>query len=41
MDDNDVNGGVGRFVVRRVFLPARAIESFTVIGLLHRPQIPR
>jgi site-specific recombinase XerD len=37
MDDNDVNGGVGRFVVRRVFLPARAIESFTVIGLDLRP----
>src|ERR1039457_1699250 len=37
MDDNDVNGGVGRFIVRRVFVPARAIESFTVIGPDLRP----
>jgi integrase/recombinase XerD len=37
MDDNDVNGRVGRFAVRRVFLPARAAESFTVIGPDLRP----
>ena len=37
MDDNDVSGRVGRFVVRRVFLPARAAESFTVIGPDLRP----
>ena len=37
MDDNDVNGRVERFVVRRVFLPARATESFTVIGPDLRP----
>ena len=37
MDDNDVSGRVGRFVVRRVFLPARATESFTVIGPDLRP----
>jgi integrase/recombinase XerD len=37
MDDNDVSGRVGRFVVRRVFLPTRAAESFTVIGPDLRP----
>src|SRR6516225_7799167 len=37
MDDDDVGGRVGRFVVRRVFLPARATESFTVIGPDLRP----
>jgi hypothetical protein len=37
MDDNNVNGRVGRFAVRRVFLPARATESFTLIGPDLRP----
>jgi integrase/recombinase XerD len=37
MDDNDVSGRVGRFVVRRVFLPACATESFTVVGPDLRP----
>ena len=37
MDDNDVFGRVGRYVVRRVRLPARATESFTVIGPDLRP----
>ncbi|MGO9752272.1 MAG: site-specific integrase [Solirubrobacteraceae bacterium] len=37
MDDNDVSGRVERFVVRRVFLPERATESFTVIGPDLRP----
>jgi integrase/recombinase XerD len=37
MDDNDVSGRVGRHVVRRVFLPERATESFTVIGPDLRP----
>jgi hypothetical protein len=37
MDDNDVSRRVERFVVRRVFLPARATESFTVIGPDLRP----
>jgi integrase/recombinase XerD len=34
---HDVNEPGPRFVVRRVFLPARAIESFTVIGPDLRP----
>ncbi len=34
---HDVNEPEPRFVVRRVFLPARAIESFTVIGPDLRP----
>ncbi len=37
MDDDDVFGSAGRFVVRRVWLPARAIDSFTVIGPDRRP----
>jgi site-specific recombinase XerD len=37
MDDNDVFGREGRYVVRRVRLPARAIDSFTVIGPDRRP----
>jgi hypothetical protein len=37
MDDNDVSGRVGRFVVRRVLLPTRATESFTVIAPDLRP----
>jgi integrase/recombinase XerD len=37
MDDDDVFGRVGRYVVRRVRLPARAIDSFTVIGPDRRP----
>jgi hypothetical protein len=32
MDDSDVFGRVGRHAVRRVRLPALAIDSFTVIG---------
>ncbi len=37
MDDGDVCGRVGRYAVRRVWLPARATESFTVIGPDLRP----
>ena len=37
MDDNDVFGRTGRFVVRRVRLPSRAVDSFTVIGPDRRP----
>ena len=37
MDDDDVFGRVGRYVVRRVRLRARAIDSFTVIGPDRRP----
>ena len=37
MDDSDVRGRVGAFVVRRVFLPERSRESFTVIGPDLRP----
>ena len=37
MDDSDVSGREGAFVVRRVFLPTRGIESFTVIGPDLRP----
>lgn len=37
MDDSDVFGRGKRFVVRRVRLPARAIDSFTVIGPDLRP----
>jgi Phage integrase, N-terminal SAM-like domain len=37
MDDSDVGGRVGVFVVRRVFLPERSRESFTVIGPVLRP----
>jgi integrase/recombinase XerD len=37
MDDNDVFGRTGRFVVRRVWLPSRAVDSFTVIGPDRRP----
>lgn len=37
MDDNDVYGRVGRYAVRRVRLPTRAVESFTVIGPDLRP----
>ncbi len=37
MDDDDVFGGTRRFVVRRVRLPARAADSFTVIGPDLRP----
>ena len=37
MDDSDVRGRVGVFVVRRVFLPERSCESFTVIGPDLRP----
>ena len=37
MDDSDVFGRVGRYAVRRVRLPARATESFTVIGPDLRP----
>ena len=32
MDDSDVRGRGGAYVVRRVFLPERSRESFTVIG---------
>ena len=39
MDDSDVSGRVERFVVRRVFLPAGATESFTVIGPDLRPVV--
>jgi site-specific recombinase XerD len=37
MDDDDVFGRAGRYVVRRVRLPARATDSFTVIGPDLRP----
>jgi integrase/recombinase XerD len=37
MDDSDVRGRVGAYVVRRVFLPERSRESFTVIGPDLRP----
>ena len=37
MDDNDVFGRVGRYAVRRIRLPERAVESFTVIGPDLRP----
>ncbi len=37
MDDSDVFGRVGRYVVRRVRLSARAADSFTVIGPDLRP----
>ena len=37
MHVHDVNEPEPRFAVRRVFLPARAIESFTVIGPDLRP----
>lgn len=37
MDDSDVRGRVGAYVVRRVFLPQRSRESFTVIGPDLRP----
>ena len=37
MDDSDVRGRAGAFVVRRVFLPERSRESFTVIGPDLRP----
>jgi integrase/recombinase XerD len=37
MDDDDVVGRAGRYVVRRVRLPERAIDSFTVIGPDLRP----
>jgi integrase/recombinase XerD len=37
MDDSDVRGRVGAHVVRRVFLPERSRESFTVIGPDLRP----
>jgi integrase/recombinase XerD len=37
MDDSDVRGRAGGFVVRRVFLPERLRESFTVIGPDLRP----
>jgi len=37
MDDNDVFGRTGRFVVRRVRLPSRAVDWFTVIGPDRRP----
>jgi integrase/recombinase XerD len=37
MDDSDVRGHAGAFVVRRVFLPERSRESFTVIGPDLRP----
>jgi hypothetical protein len=37
LDGHDVNERGARYVVRRVFLPARAIESFTVIGPDLRP----
>ncbi len=39
MDDNDVYGRVGRYAVRRVRLPTRAVESFTVIGPDRRPVV--
>ena len=37
MDAHDVNEREPRYVVRRVLLPARGIESFTVIGPDLRP----
>ena len=37
LDAHDVNERESRYVVRRVFLPARGIESFTVIGPDLRP----
>jgi site-specific recombinase XerD len=37
MDDNDVYGRVGRYAVRRIRLPERAVDSFTVIGPDLRP----
>jgi site-specific recombinase XerD len=37
MDDNDVFGRTGCFVVRRVRLPSRPVDSFTVIGPDRRP----
>jgi Phage integrase, N-terminal SAM-like domain len=37
MDDSDVRGRVGAFVVRRVFLPEFSCESFMVIGPGLRP----
>ncbi|MGZ6638879.1 MAG: tyrosine-type recombinase/integrase [Solirubrobacteraceae bacterium] len=37
MDDSDVRGRVGAFVVRRVFLPERSRESLTVVGPDLRP----
>jgi hypothetical protein len=37
VDVDDVNGVRGRYVVRRVFLPTRATESFAVIGPDLRP----
>jgi integrase/recombinase XerD len=37
MDDSDVRGRAGAYVVRRVFLPERSCESFTVIGPDLRP----
>ena len=37
MDDDDVFGRAGRCVVRQVRLPARAVDSFTVIGPDRRP----
>ena len=37
MDAHDVNECESRFTVRRVFLPVRVIESFTVIGPDLRP----
>ena len=39
MDDNDVYGRVGRYAVRRIRLPERAVESFTVIGPDLRPVV--
>jgi site-specific recombinase XerD len=39
MDDNDVRGRDGAYVVRRVFLPERSRESFTVIGPGLRPVV--
>ncbi len=37
MDDDDDFGRVGRYVVRRVRLPARAADSFKLIGPDLRP----
>jgi integrase/recombinase XerD len=39
MDDSDVRGREGFYVVRRVFLPERARESFTLIGPDLRPVV--
>jgi integrase/recombinase XerD len=39
MDDSDVYGRVGRCAVRRIRLPERAVESFTVIGPELRPVV--